>query len=110
VSNAVRITWTGRVRPEQAEKYLAMHADPPADLIAAMRAAHLDDYRIHRQGHVLFTTFTYTGDDWDADMAVFREIPICIEWGGLMIPMLEPMDDTGEVWVPAAPVFDLADW
>jgi L-rhamnose mutarotase len=63
--------------PEKEQLYRDLHADVWPEVKQAIRKANIRDYRIYRaelQGKIyLFSTFTYVGHDFSADMASIAE-------------------------------------
>jgi L-rhamnose mutarotase len=59
--------------PEKEQQYRDLHTAVWPEVVAAIRQANIRDYRIYRaelQGKIyLFSTFTYVGRDFAADMA-----------------------------------------
>lgn len=96
-----------RVRPEQRDAYVAMHASPPSELLDDLRARNVRNYSIFLRGDLLFAYFEYTGSDLEADMAGGSDAGN--RWAEQIRPLLEPMADgrTGEWWADMDEVFHL---
>ena len=58
-----------RLRPEHEAEYRRLHADPPAEVLDALRAAHIANFSIYLRDGLLFSYFEYLGDDYAADSA-----------------------------------------
>lgn len=69
-----------KVRPECRDAYLDLHTNADPVVMQAIRDAHHKDYTIFILGNLLVCTFTYTGDDLDADRAKLRARPELQNW------------------------------
>jgi L-rhamnose mutarotase len=102
------MAFTARLKPAARARYLALHADPPAPVLAALRAGHVRDYRIFvTDDDRLFAVFTYVGDDFDADMARIGGDPASVEWHHVtaQCQIVPPGAEDG--WTPLPPIFAL---
>lgn len=69
-----------KVRTECRDAYLELHKSADPIVMQAIRDAHHKDYTIFILGNLLVCTFTYTGDDLDADRARLRARPELQNW------------------------------
>lgn len=75
-----RVAMVINVRPECRADYLRLHENPDPAVMKAIREANHRDYTIFILGNLLVCTFTYTGDDLDADRARLRANPELQDW------------------------------
>jgi L-rhamnose mutarotase len=92
---------------ENADEYERLHTEVPDAVVARLRASNVRDYSIHRYGELLFSRFTYVGDDYDADMAAIAADPATQRWWALCEPLQRPVDGraAGEWWHDLPEVF-----
>ncbi len=102
-----RVAMVIRLRPERAEEYERLHAEPWQEVLVALRAAHITNYSIFRHGDLLFGYFEYHGDDLDADLATVAADPATQRWWQLTDPCQEPLPTAppGSWWADMKPVF-----
>jgi L-rhamnose mutarotase len=91
------------VRPEGMATYRQLHTDTETnwpDVVAASRASHIRNYTIFWLGDLLFASFEYHGDDYDADMAKLAANPKVQEYWKLVNPLQVPLAQRqpGEHW------------
>lgn len=88
------------VRPENFEKYAALHADPWPEVNSMIKECNISNYSIYHYNGTLFAYFEYSGDDYEADMAKMAADPKTQEWWSLCKPCQEPVADAaeGEWW------------
>lgn len=98
-----------RVRPDKLDEYKALHADPPAEILATLRAANVTNYSIFLRDGLLFSYLEYVGVDYDADMAKIANDPATRRWWEQTDPCQQPLDsaEEGDWWSPAEEVFHL---
>lgn len=96
-----------RVRPEHFDAYRKAHADVWPEVLAQMTRSHLRNYSIYHHAGLLFATYEYWGDDYEADMARMAADPVTQKWWSIMRPMQEPLStcEPGEWWARMEPVF-----
>ena len=58
-----------KLRPEKAEYYKALHADPFASVNKMIRECGITHYQIFNRDDLLFSIMVYEGDDFEYDMA-----------------------------------------
>jgi L-rhamnose mutarotase len=101
-----------RVRAEQLEQYVRLHAAVWPDVLTMIRECNIRNYSIYLRrlpdgGHYLFSYFEYTGNDFQADMARMAADPVTQQWWELCKPCQDPLPDraTGEWWASMEEVF-----
>jgi L-rhamnose mutarotase len=92
----MRIGQVIKVKPEQLERYVALHSDPWPEVDSMIRECNIRDYSICVYGDLLFASFDYTGDDYEADMAKMAADPKTQEWWALCKPCQEPVEEAGD--------------
>lgn len=104
-----RVASVVALRPEKAERYLALHRNPWPGVQQMLRDAHITNYSIFLRDGLLFSYFEYVGDDYEADMARIAAHPETQEWWRETEPCQQPLPTAqpGEVWVDAVEVFRL---
>ena len=100
------------LKPEMADRYEALHADPWPGVSRMIRECHIRNYSIHLQEiggkPYLFAYFEYTGRDFDADMARMAADPETRRWWSETDPCQEPLPEAaalGKIWTDAREVF-----
>ncbi|POY75802.1 hypothetical protein BMF94_1115 [Rhodotorula taiwanensis] len=75
-----------RLRPEHAVEYKRYHAEGWPEVKRQITDCNIHDYVIYYDADsgVLFSSFKYTGSDFDADMVKMRGNPKVREWWKLM--------------------------
>ena len=80
-----------RLRPDAADAYAAAHANIPAELVAALRAAGVLNWRIWRSGEELFHLVEVR--DYQAMRHALAENPVNVGWQERMAALLAVEDD-----------------
>ena len=100
------------LKPEMADRYEALHADPWPGVSRMIRECHIRNYSIHLQEidgkPYLFAYFEYTGRDFDADMARMAADPETRRWWSETDSCQEPLPEAavlGKIWADAREVF-----
>ena len=95
------------VKAERLAEYTAHHADVWPEVLAMIRECNIRNYTIFHRDGLLFATFEYVGEDYDADMAKMAADPKTQAWWTIMDPMQEPVPTAGdgEWWAPLEEVF-----
>ena len=100
------------LKPEKAEYYRALHADPWPTINKMIKECHIGNYSIYlRQlddgNHYLFSYFEYTGADFAADMARMAAAETTQKWWEKCKPCQQPLPDIapGQWWADAEEVF-----
>ena len=94
---------------ENVAEYERLHADVWPEVLARLSASHVTNYSIFRHGELLISYLEYTGDDYDADMALIADDPATQRWWELCMPLQRPLDGRaeGEWWKELPEVFHL---
>lgn len=102
-----RIATVIRVKPEKVDEYIRLHADPPPQVLATLRACNIANYSIHRHGDLLFGYYEYHGEDHEADQRKMAADPATREWWKLTDPCQEPLPTAApsDWWSPMDQVF-----
>lgn len=98
-----------RLRPEKEAEYRALHEAAWPQVLAALKAAHVQNYSIFLRDGVLFSYLEYAGEDYVADMARAAADEATRRWLALTDPCQQPVDSAadGEWWAPAEELFHL---
>ena len=103
---AVRYASVIGLVPEMEAKYRELHGSVWPEVVAAIKKAHIVDYFIHRVELAgkpyLFSSFTYTGSDFAADMKSIADDPTTRDkWWPLCMACQERLPGTpaGEQWL-----------
>lgn len=96
-----------RVKPEMVEKYIELHANPWPEVIAQIKACHIQNYSIFiLENHTLFAYFEYVGNDFEADMKRMAADPMTQKWWKETDPCQESLGlELGEWWHNMREVF-----
>jgi L-rhamnose mutarotase len=96
-----------RLRPDQRETYLALHADVWPRVADTIRACNIRNYTIFLRGDLLIGYYEYHGSDHAADQAAMAADPDTQRWWTLTAPCQEQLDGTpeGHWWAPADEVW-----
>ena len=103
---AVRYSSVIGLVPEMEAKYRELHGAVWDEVVTAIKRANICDYFIHRAElggkAYLFSSFTYVGTDFAADMKSIGEDPTTRDkWWPLCTPCQEVLPGTpaGEQWL-----------
>jgi L-rhamnose mutarotase len=96
-----------RLRPEQRETYLKLHAEVWPRVADTIRACNIRNYTIFLRGDLLIGYYEYHGSDHTADQAAMAADPDTQRWWALTDPCQEQLPDTpeGHWWAPADEVW-----
>jgi L-rhamnose mutarotase len=110
----VRYAWVTGLKPEKAEYYKQLHANPWPSVMKQVKAGHIQNYSIYLReidGKLyLFSYLEYTGSDFDADMKKMAADPETQRWWKETDPCQSPLPDAtakGKIWSDAKEVFFL---
>jgi len=97
------------VKTEALEEYKKYHAAVWPEILAKITECNIKNYTIFHKDELLFASFEYHGDDFDADMQKMADDPKTQEWWAIMMPMQAPLDTRkeGEWWADMEEVFHL---
>jgi L-rhamnose mutarotase len=100
------------LHPEKVEEYRKLHAAAWPDVLRMIRDCHIANYSIYLRTlddgrPYLFSTFEYTGSDFEKDMARMAADPVTQRWWSLCKPCQKPLTDRapGEWWSAMEEVF-----
>ena len=97
------------IRPEKIEEYKRLHADAWPGVLKKITECNIRNYVIYLREpeNLLFASFEYHGDDWEADAAKMAADPTTQEWWAVCMPCQQPLDSRaeGEWWASMEEVF-----
>lgn len=97
--------------PKRLEEYKTLHQAVWPEVLFMIARCNIRNYSIFLREiegkPYLFSYFEYTGDDFDADMAVMAADPATQRWWDVAKPCTIPFPDRndGEWWASAEEVF-----
>ena len=88
------------IKPDQIEEYERIHADAWPSILATIKKANIQNYTIFRYEHLLFAYMEYTGDNYEADMAMIAADPETQRWWKITDAMQAQVPEArpGEWW------------
>ncbi|HYW79874.1 MAG TPA: L-rhamnose mutarotase [Thermoguttaceae bacterium] len=101
------------LKAEKQDYYNQLHAKPWPEINALLKKAHIQNYTIYEvelDGKLyLFAYFEYSGEDFDADMALMAENPKVIQWWAETDPCQIKLPGTpeDEQWLGMKAVYHL---
>jgi len=106
--------WITGLKPEKAEYYRQLHANPWPSVNKIIRDCHIQNFSIHEReidGQIyLFAYLEYTGRDFDADMKKMAAGPETQRWWKETDPCQSPLPDAavkGKIWADTKEVYHL---
>ena len=86
------------IRPDKIEEYKRLHAVAWPGVLAKISECNIRNYVIYLREpeNLLFASFEYHGDDWEADAAKMAADPTTQEWWAVCKPCQQPLDSRGE--------------
>jgi L-rhamnose mutarotase len=109
-----RYAWVTGLKPDKAEYYKQLHAQPWPSVIKQLKAVHVRNYSIYLREiegkYYLFSYLEYTGHDFPADMARMAADPQTQRWWKETDPCQAPLPDAaakGKIWSDATEVFHM---
>src|SRR5947209_13382991 len=63
------------LKPDQIEAYERLHAAAWPEVLAMIHSCNIRNYSIFRNGELLFASFEYIGDNYEADIVQMAEDP-----------------------------------
>jgi L-rhamnose mutarotase len=88
-----------RLKPGAAAAYERAHREVPAELVAAIRAAGAQRWRIWRSGLDLFHLVEC--DDYERLLAELAELPVNVAWQARMAELLDVVHDYSDAGAQA---------
>jgi L-rhamnose mutarotase len=109
-----RLAWVTGLKPERAEDYRRLHANPWPDVNRKLKECHIRNFSIHQREiegkQYLFAYLEYTGEDFDADMERMAADPETQRWWKETDPCQSPLPDAaakGKIWSDTVEVYYL---
>jgi cytidyltransferase-like protein len=89
-----------KLKPEETEKYQALHRNPFPGVIDRIRKSNVRDYTIFLANGILFSHMIYSGTDFESDMNEMAVDEVTRDWWLLTDPMQEPFEgrNDGDWW------------
>ena len=86
------------VGPEKIVEYQRLHAEPWPEMDQALNDANIHNYSIYLREpeNLLFGYWEYTGSDFESDMKILGEKPVCRRWLALTDPCQKPLDSAAK--------------
>jgi L-rhamnose mutarotase len=97
------------VKPDQIAEYERIHAEVWPGVLATLKRANVSKFSIFRFENMLFSYMEYTGEDYEADMALISADPVTQDWWKVTAPMQNPVPQKkeNEWWHQIPEVFQL---
>jgi len=109
-----RYAWVTGLKPEKAEHYRQLHAEPWPGVLKEIKLCHIQNFSIHEReidGKLyLFAYLEYTGSDFEADMKKMAADPETQRWWKETDPCQLPLPDAaaaGKIWADTKEIFYL---
>jgi len=109
-----RYAWLTGLKPEKAEYYHQLHANPWASVNRMIKECNIQNFSIHEceiDGKIyLFAYLEYTGKDFAADMKRMAADPETVRWWKETDPCQSPLPDAaaaGKIWSDTKEVYFL---
>jgi len=105
----MRVGQVIRLDPSRIEEYERLHAAVWPEVLAQIARSGIRNYSIFRYEDLLFATFEYVGEDFDADMAAMAADEATQRWWAVCGPMQRPVTERAEDewWHTVPEVFHL---
>lgn len=86
------------IRPEKIDEYKRLHAEVWPGVLAKITDCNIRNYVIYLREpeNLLFASFEYHGQDWEADAAKMAADPTTQEWWAVCMPCQQPLDTRAE--------------
>lgn len=109
-----RYAWVTGLKPEKAEYYRQLHANPWPGVSKTIKDCHIRNFSIHEcviDGNLyLFAYLEYTGKDFAADMGKMAADPETQRWWRETDPCQSPLPPAaaeGKIWMDTKEVYFL---
>lgn len=66
--------------PEKVEEYADLHRNAWPEICKIISECNIRDYSISLRENIVFTSYKYIGEDYEADMKKMETYPIMHEW------------------------------
>jgi len=89
-----RLAQTIKLKPEYVEEYIKIHAAVWPSVLERIAKCNIHDYSIFydEKSGILFASFKYTGDNYEADMQQMKDDPETLRWWEVTDKMQESQD------------------
>ncbi|OZJ04789.1 hypothetical protein BZG36_01870 [Bifiguratus adelaidae] len=99
-----------KLKPGAYDTYKEYHANVWPEVLETIHACNIRDYSIYHHDGLLFASFKYIGDDYEADMKKMASDPKTREWWTIMDPLQASRDghdqaSNGPWWKEAEEMF-----
>lgn len=99
------------IKPEAIAEYKRLHREVWPDFLALLSDHGITNYTIYLREpeNLLFGSWEYVGDDFEADMKIMAASPLTVKWNELCMPLQQTLAtiQPGEWWAPMEEVFHL---
>jgi L-rhamnose mutarotase len=109
-----RFAWITGLKPEKAEHYRQLHANPWPSVSKTIKDCHIRNFSIYErevEGRLyLFAYLEYTGTNFDADMKRMAADPETQRWWKETDPCQSPLPDAAarsKIWADMKEVYHL---
>lgn len=109
-----RFAWITGLKPEKAEYYRQLHANPWSSVNRMLKECHIQNFSIYERNiegkTYLFAYLEYTGKNFDADMKRMAADPETIRWWKETDPCQSPLPDAAaakKIWADMKEVYFL---
>ncbi len=106
-----RYCWVTGLKPEKAEYYHELHANPWPSVTAQIKKSHIQNFSIHEIDILgktyLIAYLEYTGSDFAEDMKLMGEDPETRRWWKETDPCQSPLPQADGIWADTTEVFFL---
>jgi L-rhamnose mutarotase len=113
-SHVQRHAWITGLKPQKADYYRKLHANPWPEVTATLKRCHIRNFSIYEReiaGKIyLFAYLEYTGSDFDTDIKNMGECPHTQRWWRETDPCQEPLPEAiraGKVWATSKEIYHL---
>jgi L-rhamnose mutarotase len=97
------------LKPEMIAEYKRLHAAVWPEVLQRIKACHIDNYSIflREPENLLFSYWEYSGENFEADMALMAEHEPTREWWSFTDPCQSPLASAApdEKWASMEEVF-----
>jgi L-rhamnose mutarotase len=87
-----------KLKPEKADYYIKLHAEPWPCVIDKIKECNIRNYSIFLHGDLLFAYFEYTGSNFEADMKKMADDECTQRWWKETAPCQESISTDGNEW------------
>ena len=104
-----RIAQVVGIKPKDIAEYERIHEEVWPSVLTMLKKANVQNFSIYRYEHLLFAYMEYTGNDYEADMALIAADPETQRWWKITGPMQKPVPEVedGQWWLTIPEKFHL---